>query len=120
MPVINFYPRFADDVAAGRIRQAIRLRKIYGGNLVELFSGQRALGVGRVESVRQVLVSYNGYEPAIFINGAQLDGLATQRFARACGFPGVAEMIDFYAEYYTMPLSGYVIEWQLRKEAVPA
>jgi len=120
MPVINFYPRFADDVAAGRITQAICMRKVNSGNLVELFSGQRALGVGRVDSVRQVVVSYNAYEPAVFIDGVQLDSLAMHRFARACGFPGVSELIDFYADYHTMPLSGYVIEWQRREEAVPA
>lgn len=120
MPVINFYPRFAADVAAGRIRQTIRLRKVNSGNLVELFSGQRALGVGRVDAVRQVLVSYDAYEPAIVVDGLKLDSLATHRFARACGFPGVAELIDFYADYYTMPLNGYLVEWQLREEVVPA
>lgn len=123
MPAINFYPRFADAVVSGRIRQAIRLRKVDHGGLVALCSGQRGLGVGRVRMVRDVLVEYRRYFPVVRLDGVSLSSKGMDDFALKCGFPGIEELIDFYAEYHTMPLHGFLVVWELvnqAEQAVPA
>jgi hypothetical protein len=123
MPAINFYPRFADAVVSGRIRQAIRLRKVDYGGLVALCSGSRPLGVGRVHMVRDVLVEYRRYFPVVRLDGVSLSSKGMDDFANKCGFPGIEELIDFYAEYHTMPLRGHLVVWELvnqEEQAVPA
>lgn len=120
MPAINFYPRFADDVISGRIRQAIRLRSLLPGDQVDLQSGSHHLGQGRVTMVRDVLIDYRRYFPVIRLDGVSLCTKSMESFARGCGFTDLDALINFYAEYYVLPLRGKVVEWEPVREAVPA
>lgn len=120
MPVINFYPRFAADVSAGRITQAIRLRSLLPGDVVNLQSASQNIGRGRVSMVRDVLIDYRHYIPVIRIDGVTLSSKSMEAFARKCGFPDADILVNFYADHHTLPLSAKVVAWEPVAEAVPA
>lgn len=122
MQKINFYPRFAPLVQSGQLTQAIRLRSVLPGDLVELLCDQRVLGTGRVTMVRDVAISYRNYVPVIRLDGVVLSTKGMEEFSRKCGFPDLDALIDFHSEFFALPLRGRLVVWKLVKaeEAVHA
>ncbi len=112
MPKINFYPRFIDQVRSGQLTQAIRFRRIQIGEMVELECWGAKLGRGRVVMVRDVLIDYRRYFPVIRVDGVSLSSKGMEEFARRCGFKELSDLIDFYAEFYCMPLRANLIHWE--------
>lgn len=119
MPKINFYPRFAPLVASGQLTQAIRLRSLLPGDLVQLLCGTRVLGTGRCSMVREVAISYSNYVPVIRVDGVVLSTKGMEEFSRKCGFPDLDALIDFHSEFFALPLRGRLVVWDLVSEAVP-
>lgn len=125
MPALNFYPRFADHVVSGKKRQSVRTRSFLPGSPLYLFTGLRTssckrLGTGHVTSVRDILIDYRRYVPVIKIDGVTLSGKGMEEFARKDGFICLDDFMDFFSDHYDLPFRGFVIEWALVTEAVPA
>jgi hypothetical protein len=120
MPKINFYPRFAAQVRSGQITQAIRLRPVHVGSLVDLTCDGTLLARGRAVMVRDVYLRYQNYVPMIRVDGVTLSDKGMEEFARQCGFPELENLIHFYAEFYCMPLRGKLVYWRLQREEVTA
>lgn len=121
MKSLTFYPRFADQVASGAIRQRICTRSLSYGAPVQLVTyAGKLLGTGHVTSVRDVLIDYRRYFAVIKIDGVSLSSKGMEEFARKEGFADLDAFIEFLSEHYDLPFRGFVIEWALVKEAVPA
>lgn len=119
MPKINFYPRFADLVQSGQLTQAIRLRSLLPGDLVQLLCGTRELGRGCCTMVREISISYSNYVPIIRVDGVVLSAKGMEEFSRKCGFPDLDALIDFHSEYFALPLSGRLVVWELQDRVTP-
>lgn len=118
MPSLNFYPRFAPQVASGDKTQSVRAKPFRVGDPAYLFTGLRTtscrrLGKGRVTCVRDIIIDYRTYVPVIKLDGVTLSSKSMEEFARKDGFPGLDEFIDFFSEHYDLPFRGFVIEWAL-------
>jgi hypothetical protein len=122
MPALNFYPRFADQVASGQKRQSIRQRQFHRGAPLYLYIGMRTknakrIAVATVTTSRAIVIDYVRYEPSISINGIDLSAKEMEHFARADGFNGLDDFMDFFSENYEMPFEGFVVEWDLAEQA---
>lgn len=116
MPAVNFFPRFADQVASGQKRQSIRLRQFHPGAKLYLFTGlrtrsARCLAVGTVTRSRNVVIDYVGYAPSIKLDGVTLSEKEAESFSRADGFPDLDSLMDFFSDHYDLPLQAWVTEW---------
>lgn len=118
MPTLNFYPRFACQVASGAKRQTIRARSVLKGDLVQLQCGETLLGTGCVTLVRDIYISYRAYVPVIRVDGVILSSKCMEDLARRDGFPGLDEFINFYAEYHDLPFKGFLVMWDPQEQAV--
>lgn len=116
MKSLTFYPRFADQVSSGVIRQRVCTRSLSYGAPVQLvtYAGKQ-LGTGHVTSVRDVFIDYRRYFAVIKIDGDTLSSKRMEEFARKEGFVDLDAFIDLFADHYDLPFRGFVIEWALVK-----
>lgn len=112
MPSINFQPRFASLISAGKKRQTIRRQRknpIKEGDTLYLFTGLRTNKCHKIKTVTCIGVD------TVVINDAALDISrdvgSKEKFARADGFKNYAEMKEWFREKYGLPFIGTVIRW---------
>lgn len=131
MVALNFKEQFADDVEDERKLRSIRAPRKDGrdpkpGDKLQLYTGMRQTGCRKLrdavcQRVRPVEIDYTG----ITIAGKRLyagDAPAYQGgpdpesydgdFARADGFDGFQDMVEFFKETHELPFKGLLIEWR--------
>lgn len=131
MVALNFKSQFADDVEDGHKLRSIRAPRKDGrdpkkGDKLQLYTGMRQKGcrkLGDVECwrVRPVEIDATG----ITLDGRRLycgDAPAYQGgidpehydgdFARADGFGGFTDMLEFFETQHSLPFKGLLIEWR--------
>ena len=121
MVAFNFKRQFASDVESGQKRQTIRaIRKdkrqhCSRGDDLQLYTGMRTRHCRKLRDA--VCVSVNAIEilqnNAIKIDGRALSPSATDKVARADGFKGSSDMVEWFSKIHTMPFQGYLIKWEL-------
>lgn len=127
-----FKPRFAEMVASGKKTQTIRLlpkRIPRRGDLLSLRtwegqpyrSKQRVLREAVVQEVRPCFIREDGIytqprrgSPAehMGVNCMRLRGDDADRFARADGFGGWSEMLEWFLAECGLPFDGIAIFWE--------
>ncbi len=120
MRQIQLFPRFAAPVMTGTMKQHICQARVSAGDLVELKCGRLLLGRAQIRMTHDVSIKYQGYFPSVRLNGDQLDSKGMEAFARRVGFPDLATLIDFHAEFDLLPLRSKVLDFELVREAVIA
>lgn len=127
MPALSFNSRFASLVESGRKTQTIRAprkRPIVVGDRLYLYTGMRTeacrkLGEGLVERVELIHLDRRGssvgaeHPNPMRGSGVWLTESALDRLARADGFAGRKELLDWFDETHGLPFTGSLIRWRL-------
>ena len=120
--LFNFKRQFASIVESGDKTQTIRKTRKDGrrpvvGDMVKLYTGLRTrkarlLRSAAVVRCRAVQMWYADY--CIIVDGQRLTPGEATAFAKADGFPGVSEMVEWFRGiHYNMDgiFEGFVTEW---------
>lgn len=132
MVALNFKAQFADDVEDGRKRRSIRAPRKDGrdpkrGDKLQLYTGMRQKGCRKLgesvcTNVRPVEITgtniildgrtlYAGNAPA-YAGYAAPEEHYDSDFARADGFDGFQDMMEFFEKEHGLPFKGNLIEWR--------
>lgn len=131
MPALSFNARFASLVESGAKRQTIRAPRrhpIVAGDRVYLYTGMRTkacrkLSEGLVESVELIRLDRRGssvgaqHPNPMRGAGVWLTESALDRLARADGFAGRKELLDWFEATHGLPFNGSLIRWRLLPRA---
>ena len=118
MPVLNFKERFAANVAVGRKRQTVRVRRkrpIRPGDRLYLYTGMRTkrcrkLGEATCKRVDEIVIELN-VDETIWVNGQTLSRPERLVLARADGFVSVGRFVAFFRRTYGLPFEGVIVKW---------
>lgn len=117
MPVIGFMQRFAPFVERGVKRQTIRrerINPIRPGDELILATGVRTPNYREIKRVVCKSVERIGvYRSCVHIAGHRYGALTEQARSLAIedGFVDYEDMMDFFANLYSLPFKGVLIRW---------
>ena len=115
MPAYNFKEKFVDAVSDGTKSQTIRpprKRPTRVGETLYLYTGMRTKNCRLLrEAVCISITPIKIFDRSIMVDWAFCDYAEAIALARADGFDGIFQLIDFFEAQYGLPFKGKLIRW---------
>lgn len=117
MPAYNFKKEFALQVERGEKRctiRRVRKRRTVPGDQLHLFTGMRTAYCRKLRTVECMWVeSFEiNADRIVYLSGMPLSHAPLNALARADGFSGAWEFIEFFRRTYGLPFTGAeLIRW---------
>lgn len=118
---------FIDKILSGEKRQTIRKagkkwENVKVGDKLTLYTGLRTkdcrkLGEAEVESIDNIDIYIGFIGSDVWLNGDNINEDVCEKLARADGFNGVRDFLEFFHDHYGTSFKGKIIKWKnFRKE----
>ena len=113
---------FIDKILSGEKRQTIRKTKekwenVKVGDKLTLYTGLHTkdcckLGEAEVESIENIDIYIGFIGSDVWLNGDNINEDVCEKLARADGFNGVRDFLEFFHDHYGVYFKGKIIKWK--------